>query len=90
VSLSRLRGFCWSYCCLSPGKYGEDALDLPEVGILGVPVAYVLSEDDRALGGPGAGAKFAARLGVEPIMVPGSHESLQTHPDEVAQALLKA
>jgi pimeloyl-ACP methyl ester carboxylesterase len=73
-----------------PGKYGEDALDLPEVGSLGVPVAYVLSEDDRALGGPGAGAKFAARLGVEPIMVPGSHESLLTHPDEVAQALLKA
>jgi pimeloyl-ACP methyl ester carboxylesterase len=73
-----------------PGKYGEDALDVPEVGTLGVPVAYVLSEDDRALGPPDAGAKFAARLGVEPIMVPGSHESLLTHPDEVAQALLKA
>jgi pimeloyl-ACP methyl ester carboxylesterase len=73
-----------------PGKYGEDALDVPEVGTLGVPVAYVLSEDDRGLGRPDAGAKFAARLGVEPIMVPGSHESLLTHPDEVAEALLKA
>jgi pimeloyl-ACP methyl ester carboxylesterase len=80
----------WELLVPQPGKYGEDALDVPEVGTLGVPVAYVLSEEDRALGRPDAGAKFAARLGVAPIMVPGSHESLLTHPDEVAQALLTA
>jgi pimeloyl-ACP methyl ester carboxylesterase len=73
-----------------PGNYGGDALDVPQVGTLGVPVAYVLSEDDRGLGRPDAGEAFAARLGAEPIMVPGTHESLLTHPDELAQALLKA
>jgi pimeloyl-ACP methyl ester carboxylesterase len=72
-----------------PGNYGEDALDVPEVTTLGVPVAYVLSEDDRGLGRPDAGAEFAARLGVEPVMVPGTHQSLLTHPDELTQALLK-
>jgi pimeloyl-ACP methyl ester carboxylesterase len=97
VQLLLMQGECgqaqrllWELLVPQPGKYGEDALDVPEVGTLGVPVAYVLSEDDRALGRPDAGAKFAARLGVEPIMVPGSHESLLTHPDEVAEALLKA
>jgi pimeloyl-ACP methyl ester carboxylesterase len=68
----------------------DPAIVKQELSTLGVPVAYVLSEDDRGLGRPDAGAKFAARLGVEPIMVPGSHESLLTHPDEVAEALLKA
>ncbi|GGK69781.1 salicylate esterase [Sphaerisporangium melleum] len=69
-----------------PGGYWEDALDIPEVTELGVPGRYILSEDDRAL--PRPGAEFAARLGVEPVMVPGTHESLLTHPDEVAKALL--
>ncbi|MEV7626879.1 hypothetical protein [Actinoplanes sp. NPDC089786] len=40
-----------------------------------------------ALAAPGA--ELAARLGVEPIMVRGSHEAMLTHPDDVATALLE-
>ncbi|WP_229701252.1 alpha/beta fold hydrolase [Streptomyces camponoticapitis] len=71
-----------------PGEYGEDALDEPAVTDLGVPLAYILSEEDRGLLRPNAGAEYAARLGVTPVMVPGSHESLLTHPDEVAAAVM--
>jgi hypothetical protein len=71
-----------------PGNYGEDVLDGSAVAALGVPAAYVLSEDDHGL--PRPSTDFAARLSVEPIMVPGTHEFLLTHPDELAQALLKA
>jgi hypothetical protein len=34
------------------------------------------------------GAEFAARLGLKPVMVPGTHEGLLAHPDEVANAIL--
>jgi pimeloyl-ACP methyl ester carboxylesterase len=47
---------------------------------------YILGEDDRAL--PRPGTEFAARLGLEPVMVPGTHEGMLTHPDEVAKAIL--
>jgi pimeloyl-ACP methyl ester carboxylesterase len=80
----------WELLVPQPGLYGEDVLDVPDVTTLGVPVTYVLSEDDRGLGWPEAAAEFLARLGVEPVMVPGSHQSLLTHPDEVAKALLEA
>jgi pimeloyl-ACP methyl ester carboxylesterase len=86
----RVQRLLWELLVPHPGNYGEDVLDAPPVSTLGIPVAYVLSEDDLGLGHPGAGVRFANRLGVEPIMVPGSHESLLTHPDEVAQALLSA
>lgn len=71
-----------------PGAYMLDALDVDEVTTVGIAAAYVLAEDDRAL--PRPGAEFAARLGLEPIMVPGTHEALLTHPDEVTAALLSA
>jgi pimeloyl-ACP methyl ester carboxylesterase len=80
----------WDLLVPHPGNYGDDALDVPPVSSLEIPASYVLSEDDLALGRPGAGVLFADRLGVEPIMVPGSHESLLTHPDDVAQAVLTA
>ncbi|WP_306839397.1 alpha/beta fold hydrolase [Catenuloplanes nepalensis] len=67
-----------------PGAYFLDSLD---EAVLPVPARYVLAEDDIALARPGA--EFAARLGVEPILVPGGHETLITHPDEVAAAILK-
>jgi pimeloyl-ACP methyl ester carboxylesterase len=69
-----------------PGNYFLDALDVPNVAELGIPALYVLGADDRAL--PRPGAEFAARLGLEPAMVPGTHEGLLTHPDEVANAIL--
>jgi pimeloyl-ACP methyl ester carboxylesterase len=69
-----------------PGNYFLDALDVPNVAELGIPARYVLGEDDHAL--PRPGVEFAARLGLEPVMVPGTHEGLLTHPDEVAKAIL--
>ncbi|MET7990770.1 alpha/beta hydrolase [Amycolatopsis sp. NPDC005232] len=71
-----------------PGAYFTEAIDVPDITALDIPAAYVLSEDDRALARPGA--EFAARLGLAPVMVPGGHQSMLTHPDEVAQALLAA
>ncbi|MBE1489646.1 alpha/beta fold hydrolase [Plantactinospora soyae] len=71
-----------------PGAYFLDALDVPDVTTLGIPTRYLLGEHDHAL--PRPGAEFAARLGVEPVLVPGTHEGLLTHPDAVADAILAA
>ena len=69
-----------------PGAYFVDALDVPNVAELGISCRYILSEDDRALFL--SGAELAGRIGLEPIMVPGAHQSLLTHPDHVADAIL--
>ncbi|GAA3961368.1 alpha/beta fold hydrolase [Actinoplanes auranticolor] len=69
-----------------PGGYMLDALGVDGVGASGLPVTYVLAEKDLALAAPGE--ELAARAGVEPLLVPGTHEALLTHPDEVARALL--
>ena len=69
-----------------PGGYMLDALDVPSVIEVGLPARYILSEDDRAL--PRPGSEFAARLGLEPDLVPGTHDGMLTHPDEVAKAIL--
>lgn len=71
-----------------PAAYMDDALQVADVSSVGVRAAYVLARDDRAL--PLPGRELAAQLDVEPIMVPGTHEALLTHPDDVAGALLKA
>jgi hypothetical protein len=52
------------------------------------PAAYIASDSNHAMQWPGV--VFAARLGVEPIVVPGPHDSMLTHPDEVAKAILAA
>jgi pimeloyl-ACP methyl ester carboxylesterase len=69
-----------------PGNYFLDALDVPDMAELGIPALYILGEDDHAL--PRPGTEFAARLGLEPVMVPGTHEGMLTHPDEIAKAIL--
>jgi pimeloyl-ACP methyl ester carboxylesterase len=69
-----------------PIGYFLDALDVPDMITLGIPTQYILSEDDHAL--PWPGREFAARLGLEPVMVPGTHEGMLTHPDAVAEAIL--
>lgn len=71
-----------------PGAYFLEALDVDDVTVAGVPAAYVLSVDDMALARPGT--ELAARIGLTPLMVPGGHESMLTHPDEVTEALLKS
>ncbi len=53
--------------------------------------SYVLSVDDLSLPpGEYGWLRFAARLGVEPIAAPGSHEACFTEPVGLAEALLKA
>jgi pimeloyl-ACP methyl ester carboxylesterase len=69
-----------------PGGYFVDPLDVDDVTTLGVPVRYILSEDDQALARPGT--EFAARIGLTPVMVSGGHESMLTRPNEVTKALL--
>ncbi len=71
-----------------PGGYMLDALDEVDFAGLDVPMTYLLAEHDRALARPGA--ELAARLGLEPVLVPGTHEAIITHPDDVAKALQAA
>ena len=71
-----------------PGRYVTEGVDVEPVTSAGLRAVYVLAEDDRGLVRPGH--EFAARIGVEPVMVPGPHEVLLTDPDAVARALLAA
>jgi hypothetical protein len=67
------------------------SLDLPPVTEIGVDVAYVLCADDSALARPGT--EFAARLGIDPLVIPRTHMTMLTMlttPDTVADALLSA
>jgi pimeloyl-ACP methyl ester carboxylesterase len=64
---------------------GEDYRDL------GIPLHYVLSEDDVALPpGEYGWDRFPERITATPVLVPGSHESMFTRPAELADGLLKA
>jgi pimeloyl-ACP methyl ester carboxylesterase len=69
-----------------PGGYMTGSLDLPPVTKIGLDAAYVLCADDIALARPGT--EFAARLGVDPLVVPGNHMTMLTQPAIVADALL--
>ncbi|OBA62508.1 alpha/beta hydrolase [Mycobacterium sp. 1100029.7] len=68
-----------------PGYYFLGALDI-DAASLGIPTAYVTGDSDQAM--PQPGPEYAARLGVKPVVVPGTHNGLLTHPDEVANAIL--
>ncbi|OBJ54869.1 alpha/beta hydrolase [Mycobacterium sp. 1423905.2] len=70
-----------------PGRYFTDASDVG-AATLTIPTAYLASECDRALQWPAG--EFAARLSVEPIPVPGTHNAMLTHPDQIAAAILAA
>jgi pimeloyl-ACP methyl ester carboxylesterase len=69
-----------------PGGYMTGSLDVPPVTKIGLDAAYVLFADDTALARPGA--EFAARLGVEPLVIPGNHMTMLTRPAAVADALV--
>lgn len=66
-----------------PGGYMLDVLDTVDFG--DVPVTYLLAERDHGLAAPGE--ELAARVGVAPIPLPGTHETILTHPDDVAKTL---
>jgi pimeloyl-ACP methyl ester carboxylesterase len=69
-----------------PGAYFLDPAVGTDVTTLDIDLHYLLGDEDRAL--PNPGAVFAGRLGVTPVAVPGTHEGLLTHPDEIAKAVL--
>ncbi len=74
-----------------PYQYFTETVEPIDPGELGVPVAYVLSEDDVALPpGEYGWARFADRLGVTAQRAPGSHEACFTQPAGLARALLDA
>ena len=55
---------------------------------LGFPLHYVLSDADVALPpGEYGWDRFAERMKVTPVTVPGSHESMFTRPAELADAI---
>jgi len=71
-----------------PGGYMVEALDVPTVAELGLPATYLLGLDDTSLARPGA--EFAGRIGVAPVLVPGDHMAMLTHPEIVADVLSPA
>lgn len=71
-----------------PAGYFFDAFDGPDVATLGIPLTYLLSEHYRAM--HRSGAQFASWLCLKPVLVPGTRDSLLTHPDAVANAILAA
>ncbi|BBY22261.1 alpha/beta fold hydrolase [Mycobacterium stomatepiae] len=80
-----LQRFVANLLTLQPGGYFLGALDIHPLD-LGIPMAYITGADDLAM--PRPAAESAARIGVQPIVVPGTHNGLLTHPDEVANAIL--
>jgi pimeloyl-ACP methyl ester carboxylesterase len=74
-----------------PMQYFTETVDAASAAEIGVPVAYVLGSEDVALPpGEYGWARFAERLGVEPLVVSITHEACFTQPDVVAESLLKA
>jgi pimeloyl-ACP methyl ester carboxylesterase len=74
-----------------PYQYFTETVEPIDPATLGVPVAYVLSEQDVALPpGEYGWDRFAERLGVQPTSAPGSHEACFTQPAGLAAALLAA
>jgi pimeloyl-ACP methyl ester carboxylesterase len=74
-----------------PMQYFTETVAPVDPAALGVPVAYVLGSEDVALPeGEYGWARFPERLGVEPLVVPISHEACFTRPEVVAESFRKA
>jgi pimeloyl-ACP methyl ester carboxylesterase len=74
-----------------PMRYFTETVAPLDAAALGVPVVYLLGEDDLALPpGEYGWHRFAERLGVPVRPVPGSHEACFTQPGALAEALLTA
>lgn len=71
--------------------FTDDPVGGEEYRDLGIPLDYVLSSDDVALPpGEYGWDRFAERIKVTPVTVPGSHESMFTRPAELADGLIRA
>jgi pimeloyl-ACP methyl ester carboxylesterase len=72
--------------------FTDEAVGGEEYRRLGIPMEYVLSGEDVALppGEFGWAPRFPERCGATHSTVPGSHESMFTRPDELADGLLRA
>ena len=74
-----------------PMQYFTETVEPIDPAGLGVPTAYVLGSDDVALPpGEYGWVRFPERLGVEPYVIPVSHEGCFTQPQLVAESFLKA
>lgn len=74
-----------------PFQYFTETVEPLDPTTFGVPVAYVLSDDDIALPpGEFGWERFAERLGVTAQRAPGSHEACFTQPAQLAVSLLGA
>jgi pimeloyl-ACP methyl ester carboxylesterase len=74
-----------------PFQYFTQPVTPVDPQALGVPASYVLSSEDISLPpGEYGWLRFADRLGVAPVMTPGSHEACFTQPASLAEAFLKA
>ncbi|MYW96172.1 alpha/beta hydrolase [Amycolatopsis rubida] len=72
-----------------PMQYNTTAVRELEPDRLGIAAAYLLGAEDLTMPEGDAGwRRFAARLGVSPTVIPGSHELFFTQPGALAQALL--
>jgi pimeloyl-ACP methyl ester carboxylesterase len=82
-----LRQFFFDLVVPMPGGYFTEPLDAGDLTSSGLPLRYLLSENDQVLIRPGA--EFAARLGLTPETVGRGHQSMVTHPEVIAAALLR-
>jgi hypothetical protein len=74
-----------------PMQYFTETVTPIDPAALGVPVAYVLGSEDVALPvDEYAWARFPERLGVEPLVVPVTHEACFTRPAVLAESFRKA
>lgn len=82
----QLQQLVYSMVVPTPGSYVLEALERPQTVVdLGTPAAYILGSADISLARPGA--EFAARIGLEPHVIAGSHMTMFTQPKMVADAI---
>jgi pimeloyl-ACP methyl ester carboxylesterase len=74
-----------------PFQYFSQPVAPLDARALGIETSYVISSEDISMP-PGEWGfhRFAERLGVTPLMTPGSHEVCFTQPASLAEAFLKA
>ncbi|MFK0113255.1 alpha/beta fold hydrolase [Streptomyces sp. NPDC091217] len=70
-----------------PMQYITEPVPAMDQAALSVPSTYLVGADDITLT-PEEFERYAARLGVRPTSVPGSHEMLFTQPAELAKRLI--